>query len=225
MLQGTPPGTLAPRAWYQAYVEFDKDKKAVGRLDGVTFQTSRWRNPAEMLAGLGFTAATQPGTASGDIEIKSLPAFDPAVVTDQDAAFEAALDKLGLDGWPIAGEPRTSIIWLRKDDTAGPAWLCAGVLIESPEPIHRPDRAEVAGLRIGMGASHLEFDIHRRDRAGTRLLYLTTRPFKPQPFGLGGGPATLQPRLLLAIKDLAGQAPLLTGGLKLALTPSFAAEA
>ena len=48
-----------------------------GQLEGVTFRTSRWRNPAGMLAGIGFKAS--PAAPSGDIELKAMPAPGAAV--------------------------------------------------------------------------------------------------------------------------------------------------
>src|SRR5262249_6825706 len=119
---------LAPQAWYEIYTLAKSDDPSVldGRLDGVTFQTSRWRNPAEMLVGIGFKSL--PAPATGDIELKQLPAVGGPVIDGSDADFEAALDAIGLDGWPPAPGPRVSIIWLLQDSDAGPSWKCAGLL-------------------------------------------------------------------------------------------------
>jgi hypothetical protein len=59
-LTGKPLAPLEREAWYEVYaLAKSKDPTNVldGRLDGVTFRTSRWRNPAEMIDGLGFKSS------------------------------------------------------------------------------------------------------------------------------------------------------------------------
>src|SRR5262249_52667178 len=157
--------------WYEVYALAKSKSPTVydGRLDGVTFHTSRWRSPADMLSGLGFRSPAPRPT--GDIEITHMPVLDPAVWDGEDRAFEQALDALGLDGWLAATEPRVSIIGLRKDAASGPSWLCAGLLLESPEPIHRPGRCELANLRVDMRPAPTGvLDIRRSDRTYSRYL-------------------------------------------------------
>jgi hypothetical protein len=218
---------LATRAWYEVYALAKSTNVNVfdGRLDGVTFQTSRWRIPADMLSGLGFRSPASHPT--GDIEIAHVPVLDPAVRDGEDTAFEQALDALGLDGWPAATEPRVSIIWLRKDAAGGPSWLCAGLLLESPEPIHRPGRCELASLRVVMRPAPAGvFDIRRSDRTHARYLFICSAPFAPHASRIGVGIPTrfIQPTIALDLKDVTANT-LLTGSVQLSLHPSFAQEA
>ncbi|WP_293902416.1 hypothetical protein [Phenylobacterium sp.] len=174
-----PP--LEPEAWYDIHVQAKSLKPAFadGKLPGVTFHTSRWRTPADMLAGLGFTVAGQAapaGVVTGDLAIGAPAAFAPAVIEGDDQAFQNALQALGMDGWPVAEAPRLSRLWMPMDG----GWRFAGVILESPEPIHRPGRFDLGGLALQMGAAAaaIRFDIRRRDRAGARLIYLTATPFR-----------------------------------------------
>ncbi|MFC4169392.1 hypothetical protein [Teichococcus aestuarii] len=230
-----PGGTLEAqqplegRAWYEVHVHARAgDGGADGRLPGVTFRTSRWRSPAEMMAGLGFPPAGDPGRPQGDIEIAALPAFPQPVLEGEDAAFEAAMEALGLRGWPPAGEaPRVSQLWLRPSAGAGPAWRCAGVLVEAPEPIHRPGRAELGAPRVltrAAPAQGLPLPVRRRDRGGTRLLLLATAPFAPQRFQRPLPRQIVPPVLLLPLADLRAGATV-TGRLALRERPGFAGEA
>ncbi|HVO88005.1 MAG TPA: hypothetical protein VMV45_05655, partial [Casimicrobiaceae bacterium] len=225
-LQAKQP--LATLAWYELYALAKSDDPAVldGRLDGVSFRTSRWRNPGEMIAGIGFKSS--PAPASGDIELKQLPALGPAIVDGSDADFEAALDAIGLDAWPPASGPRASLVWLRVDGNAGPAWRCAGVLLESPEPIDRPGRVELQALRLAMQPLPAgTFDIRRSDRTRSRILWLCSTPFAPRTWLrriLFQPPRRIFPTIVLELSDKATGA-LLSGSLQLPLAPSFADEA
>ena len=186
-VQPTPGSTatvnpeLAPEAWYEVYVSANVDGASQGRLPGVTFRTSRWRNPQEMLAGLGFTVtapAPPPaaeGVMAGDLAVDNAALGGGAVVVDDDHGFQNALADLGLEGWPVAEAPRQSRIW-QPDGTGG--WLFAGFMLESPEPVHRAGRLHFDGGALRLeGGPPVSFDIRRRDRSGTRLLFLTSTPF------------------------------------------------
>ncbi len=186
-VQPTPGSTatvdpeLAPEAWYEVYVSANVDGASQGRLPGVTFRTSRWRNPQEMLAGLGFTVtAPAPlpaaeGVMAGDLAVDNAAIGGGAVVVDDDHGFQNALADLGLEGWPVAEAPRQSRIW--QPDGAG-GWLFAGFMLESPEPVHRAGRLHFDGGALRLeGGPPVSFDIRRRDRSGTRLLFLTSTPF------------------------------------------------
>ena len=110
----------------------------------------------------------------GELALDAVPALP--IILGEDARFEAALDALGLDGWPLPAEPRVSLLWLQPADDG--AWKCAGLLVESPEPIHRPGRCELKGLRQEPpGAS---FALTRSDRNASRLSTLPRRPSSPQ---------------------------------------------
>jgi hypothetical protein len=224
-----PPDTLAPEAWYEVYVLARAKGAEVldGKLPGVTFRTSRWQGSTDMLQELRFPTDGQ-GLPDGDTEIAASPALGPATVTDSDAAFDAALDALGLEGWPASAGARVSVLWSRA---AGPTWLCAGVLVESPEPVHRPGRVEVKALKLNMGlvvGAGVTFDLCRRDRAGNRHLFLTSTPFLPRVWVLPGVLEMQQPALILEVQDFKTGGPAggieLEGSLTLPLQPAFAQE-
>ena len=186
--QVPPPGSsaavsnpaLEPEAWYEVYLLAKSNQPAFadGPLPGVTFHTSRWLDPADMLAGLGFTTSghTAAEVVKGDVVVAPPAAVAPAVALDDDQAFTSALESLQLHGWPVAEESRVSHLWV-----AGPSasYLFAGIFLESPEPIHRVGRFTVDGLTLEMGTAGaaIQFGLTRRDRSGARLLFLTQTPF------------------------------------------------
>jgi len=219
---------LATAAWYELYALAKSDDPAVldGRLDGVTFRTSRWRNPTEMLAGIGFNPSAS--AATGDIELTQLPALGTTIIDDSDADFETALDTIGLEGWPAMVASRISIIWLRQDSNAGPSWKCAGLLLESREPIDRPGRVELHALRLVMQPPLLgTFDIRRSDRSRSRILWLCSIPFFPHAWlqrVLFRPPRRIFPSIVLEMTDKSSGA-LISGSVQLPLAPSFAEEA
>jgi len=184
--QPTPGGTatvtpaLEPEAWYEVYVSANVGGEPAGRLRGITFRTSRWRSPEDMLSALGWEVtapATLPPQAvlAGDLAVASTAIGGGTVIDDDDQAFQNALVALGIEGWPVAQSPRQSRIWVRG---AAQAWHFAGFLLESPEPIHRARRLDFDGEALTLaGGPPVRFDIRRRDRAGCRMLYLTSAPF------------------------------------------------
>lgn len=246
---------LDPRAWYELYVAAEAtDGRSDGKLSGVTFQTSRWFGPADMVASL---VAPPPGRPVGDLEIDRAAGFPRGSVLGDDGAFDDAMGHVGLAGWPLAEEPRSSVLWLKRADGSG--WDCAGALIESPEPIHRPGRCELPAEPLAAMLSPLHpkisFDLAFRDRSGSRLLFLTSTPFRPASwpaflaaagrFGLkaddvarwagraldhaglvprGRLPIFRKPSLRLSLTDLSASTTL-TGTIPLPSTPAFAGEA
>lgn len=227
-----PPGAklvarhvLARQAWYEVFALAKSTDRSVedGALPGVTFRTSRWADGREMLAALHFLPGPA-GLATGGIALAPDAPLSPAKVVGDDSAFDAFLLALGLESWPIATAPRVSLLW--RPDPAG-SWRCAGVFVESPEPIHRAGRIEVQRLTLHMGqdGAGVTFDIHRRDRSGTRLILATSNPFPPTLSR--SGPDLRSPSLELVLEDLPpGAAPqLLRGLLAVPLAPSFAEEA
>ncbi len=170
---------LEPEVWYDIHLLAKADNNRAfldGRLPGVTFRTSRWRTPQEMFAALGFTAGGEPDVTVGDLVVALPTALGTAVIEGDDQAFQNALLALGIDGWPVTDVPRLSRLWVPSP--AG-VWLFAGLMVESPEPIHRPGRVDLDGLTLEMGnaGSTIIFDVRRRDRSGSRLIYLTSAPF------------------------------------------------
>ncbi len=176
----TAATTLDPEAWYEVYVTANVDGNPTGRLPGVTFKTSRWRTPEDMLSSLGWqviapVAMPPKDVLAGDLAVVGAAIGGGAVIDDDDQAFQSALASLGLDGWPVAEAPRQSRIWIRHQMGA---WHFAGLMLESPEPIHRTGRLEFDGAALTLeGGPPVTFDIRRRDRSGSRLLFLTSSPF------------------------------------------------
>ena len=170
---------LAPRAWYEVHVALPSKSSGIpdSRLPGVTFRTSRYRHVGELAQAIGF-GFSEPERRDGDVAL----AIDPATLSissvfDDDLAFDEMMALLGMEGWPLSTEPRTSVLWRR----AAAGWLLGGVLVECPEPIHRPGRCEVGGLRLlSGGVSSATFDVVRRDRSGSRFLFMTRTPVTPQ---------------------------------------------
>jgi hypothetical protein len=228
-LEGKPLAPLATRAWHETFVQANEagTKTAAGRLPGVTFRTSRWRDPARMLEGMGFLKEGW-GRVSGDVALTAAPALPAGVIEGEDAAYEEAMAAIGLEGWPIAEEPRVSQLWVRGEVGGVPAWLVAGVLVESPEPIDRPGRVRIQSLVATMRADHapvVEWQVRRRDRLGARLLCLTTTPFVAHRCSIGplirGVPRP--PQLVLSLTEAAG-GPAISGVMALNTAPSFAGE-
>jgi hypothetical protein len=235
---GTVLEPLEPEALYELYVFAKANDAGVadGRLPGVTFRTSRWRGSADMLAGLGFTVGghvTQP-VMMGDLHV-DVTSFDVARTEIGDPALQAALLQLGLDGWPVATTPRVSRLWTLQ---APDAWLFAGLMVESPEPIHRPGRLELQGLTLSMGhtGSGVKFDVQLRDRSGSRIIYLTSNPFGVVTREFVGGPShpgplghpglmivPVKPSLAIGLNDLTASAAV-NGTLALPSLPVFAGE-
>ena len=98
------------------------------------FRTSRYHNPAGLLADLGFATPIALTMPTDGIATAAMPS---GALQIGDTAIDAALTTLGLDPWPLPVTPRTSVIWLRPA-TAGQPWQIAGVLIEGDEPVWRP---------------------------------------------------------------------------------------
>lgn len=220
--------TLTRDTWYEVFVLAKSQRAGVedGRLPGVSFRTSRWANGAEMMNGLQFKLSGVAGQSHGGVALQADTVLTAITNNGDDAAFDAFLDTLGLDGWPAAGTPRISLLWLPPAAAPG-TWRCAGVLIESPEPVHRPGRFEVDDLQLVMGPGGASFNVRLRDRSGTRLLFATSTPFVPRRLRLGMAIASVAPRLRLRCTDRPIGLPsrLLQGWLEIPLQPSFAEEA
>jgi hypothetical protein len=180
---------LAPRAWYEVNVALESERSGIPdtKLPGVTFRTSRYRDVAELAAATGFSFG-DPGTYTGDIALAVSPStLSPSDNRGDDFAFEDTLGVLGLEGWPVADEARTSLLWHEAND----GWKLGGVLIEAPEPLHRAGRCEVGALSLVMGSGNsVVFDVVRHDRSAARLLFLTRTPFRPVRWFVGTPPHT-----------------------------------
>lgn len=219
---------LTRDTWYEVFALAKSLRADVmdGRLPGVSFRTSRWADGTEMLAGLHFPSSGVAGHSQGGVALQPGTVLAARVSNGDDAAFDAFLDDLGLDGWPAASEPRISLLWL-PPAAATTLWRCAGVLIESPEPVHREGRFEVSDLQLLSGATSANFNVQLRDRSGSRLLFATSAAFVPRRTRRGVGFPWVTPKLRLACTDRPiGKPPRpLQGFLEVPLQPSFAEEA
>ncbi|HEY0812177.1 MAG TPA: hypothetical protein VGE11_02770 [Pseudonocardia sp.] len=144
-------------------------------LPGIVFRTSRYRDPTEQLADLGFAAAG-PGSPAGDLPVPTPAGLAtlPSTTGDSDADLGVLLDQLGLSLWapPSVGHGRTSLLWTRPDH--GP-WRLLGLLLESPESLERPAR-----MRLDPpSCAGVPFNVVRRNATGSRLLCLTRTPLVP----------------------------------------------
>lgn len=171
---------LQPLSDYELSLAFPFLDSANSGLTGGTtirggiFGTSRYATPNDLLADLGFDAAT----IAGDIEVKRFAAGAGDVTAD--GAVEHALGALGLGRLAPVREARSVALWTK----VGPAWALHGVLLEAPEPIHRPDTLGLAnfGGRIKVNTMHCGghvFEAVLRSSSGDRLLFLTNDPFAP----------------------------------------------
>jgi len=239
---------LATRAAYEIRVEATPRPRALSPhavpwstpFRGVTFQTSRWRTPMDMLAALGFTVGVVAAAPVlvGDLLVPSTAIDGDAVVPPDDTAFARALGDLGLEGWPVADEPRVSRLWV-GDGVDG--WAFAGLMIESPEPILRGGRLRLAKQPVlvemgppGLGGPETldPFDLRRTDAGGYRLLFLASVPFALTTFvevlPTGGGPfphatsgIAYAPTLTLTLQGALEKT--IVGRLELPTVPDFAA--
>jgi hypothetical protein len=121
------------------------------------FHTSRYRTPTGQFAALGL----RPG---GTDLLPAIPVADPGGVIP--ATF-AAVQALGLDGYPAAPDPAVHGLWIPGEDGT---WLLAGVLLESPEPLDRPGRCVVTSITVGgVAATRMLWD-DQRTRAAAIII-------------------------------------------------------
>jgi hypothetical protein len=182
-------------------------------IRGGVFGTSRYANPNDLLADLGFGA----GGLAGDIPAARVPVSADDLTAD--GALERTLRALGLDRLAPVREAGTIALWTQE----GLAWALHGVLLEAPEPIHRPDSFGLAnfGGRIkvtGLTCGGRTFEGILRSASGDRLLFLTGSPFVP------AAPLTLA----VTLQSVPLEAPTLSAASVLACpvpsTPAFAED-
>ena len=201
-LQALEP--LVPQAWYEVFVDVPgAGGLADGRLPGTTFRTSRWRSPGEMVTALGFGPA--PAPATGDVVVTMVADLVTGDVIRSDADFQRAMDELGLDGWPVAEQPRTSLLWT---DLGDGAWGLFGLLVESPEPVIRPGRCGVLAPTAAGGAAVMH--LAACDRTGARLLFTSGSVQPPTAPGA----------FVLTLREHTGA--VVSGSLAVPVTPAFA---
>jgi hypothetical protein len=180
-LTGTLP--LQPQTPYELSVGLPLTSQAFKpgdpELDGITFSTSAYRGPVELIEAFNLApdtvALASAPTAHGDMAIGAGGDGDPAAlaglsdgaITD-DAELEQILVGIGLPPLRPVTQPRSTVLWAL---TAG-QWGVAGLLLESPEPLNRQGRMGIHNATLNAVA----FPIRRSSRAGTRALWLRRNP-------------------------------------------------
>jgi hypothetical protein len=188
------------------------------------FYTSRYANANEILSALGFPTGGTPGFKDPlDLVISAgLPSDS---IAGDDAALDQALHTAGLDPFPLAEGPRTSLLW---QNIAG-VWSLAGVLIESDEPLRRfaprllndprppQERLSVLDVQLRDGSATLAaFTPKRSNATFTRVLLCPPTP--PEADDLDG-----RAELALALR-LRDKSAVVTGLRALAGAPIHMAE-
>ncbi|MBO0914315.1 hypothetical protein [Streptomyces laculatispora] len=154
-------------------------------IRGGVFTTSRYTGPHTLLADLGFVPpGAEGGHITGDVRVDRIPVAVGDITAD--GALEHALAMLALGRPSPTHKGRTTALW--TDD--GGTWVLHGVLLEAPEPIHRPDSLDLVDFGGRLRVNSLDcggqpFPGIIRSASGDRLLFLTGSPVVPT------GPLTL----------------------------------
>ena len=163
--------TLEPSASYDLLVvaqpkaDATADQILVARCH---FKTSRYRNPGEMLAALGFSSPTPNSILPHDALVAAGTPM-PSTERASDQAIDSALAALGLEPWPLPNQPRSVVIW---ESQGGGAWSLDGVMLETDEPLVRQGRLDLQGATIA-GST---FSKVRVNSAGTRIMLAASGP-------------------------------------------------
>ena len=171
---------LQPLSQYQLHLAFPfldsggSGQSGGAEIQGVVFSTSRYDGPLPLLADLGFGGSG----LTGDVPVSPVAVF-PGDST-ADGAIEQTLSRLGLGRWPTADAARSTGLWIKDGST----WKLHGVLLEAPEPIHRPDNLGLENfggrvLVLSLANQGRRFEQVIRSASGDRLLFLTGTPFVP----------------------------------------------
>lgn len=234
-MTGSAKFELEPRAWYELYVHALEGGQALeaGRFKGVTFRTSRWAGPAQMLADL-FTGSTDSHPYMvGDLLVDEarVAAIRASTVLGDDRAFEAATLAIGADGWPAPEDPRLSWLWVSG---AGPGqgYRLIGLMLESPEPVIRDGRGDLQKtVDLNMGFQHSQeaaLALSRSDRAGCRFIFVASTAIQvrdSETLALLHHVLTRRFTPTLVFKATAKPEGDITQPVPLALQPSFATVA
>ena len=130
------------------------------------FHTSRYRKPADMMTALGFPVGAINSYPSEELIVNA--AMPTSTVLADDRMFDEVLTMLGLDPWPIAKRPRTTVLW----QIAGSTWAVTGVLLETHEALERGER--MGDIRMKIGTQTLT--PIRSNAATTRILLAPPAP-------------------------------------------------
>lgn len=170
-------------------------------LGGITFTTSNYDGPADLLHSFGFASGAY-GTAAAHGDLQVVPVTTAAGQFQDDARLERLVDALGLPPLRPVRSNRSSLLWAPADG----GWALAGLLLESTEPLIRDD-----SRRMGLGAAKLsgtELPVRGVNRSGTTALWLAATPLNVS------APASLEVR---ATDRLAG----FTCGVAVTAPPRF----
>jgi hypothetical protein len=141
-------------------------------IGGITFTTSNFTNPANLIRSFGFVGGSYANARThGDLAVTPV-AGAPGWIQD-DAELERMIDALGLPPLRPVEANRSSVLWA---PAASGGWAVAGLLLESTEPLVRD-----GGRRMGLRQAYLsgiELPVRRSNRAGTVALWLSTTPIQ-----------------------------------------------
>ncbi len=99
------------------------------------FKTSRYANPAEMLAGLGFATTGVAPFVPQEIILADTMVLPAGALSVSDLDMAAALAGIGADTLPLPGEQGRVIgLWRHL---GGGVFGVAGLLVDAPEPMRR----------------------------------------------------------------------------------------
>lgn len=139
-------------------------------LGGITFTTSNFADPANLIRSFGFEGGISANAHThGDFAVRPV-AGAPGWVQD-DAELERLIDALGLPPLRPVDANRSSVLWV---PAPGGAWAVTGLLLQSTEPLVRD-----GGRRMGIGQAYLsgtELPVRRSNLTATAVLWLTTTP-------------------------------------------------
>jgi hypothetical protein len=166
------------------------------------FRSSRYRDPLELFAALGFGPPTDPGALYAADHIFPFEFIPPALPAHpgDDAELRDALHQLGLDALEAPAGPGTTLLWAPRQDGS---FEVVGLLVEGPEPVDRPPRLDVLSAEL----RSKRLDLVRSTRAGDRLLFVPSAPVALPPsseseldiaYRENGGPELRARRIILA---------------------------
>ncbi|HEV2606329.1 MAG TPA: hypothetical protein VGU24_21990 [Microvirga sp.] len=215
------------------------DKSSLTLLPGAAFTTSRYRTPQELIEDLLGPAGPGQSGVDGDLRIDGAAVLPSPAASDvtSDAALDRVLGHWKLTPWPGLGRrtvsvfrqggtdwlargspppgatlvktlsevPRTTALWTQ----AASGWAVVAVILESPEPIQRPDRLTDSALTLGGSP----FEHRVSNHAGTRILFATSRPIGPKAGD----------RLSLSMTDVNARRSI-EASTSFAVSPAFAEE-
>lgn len=183
---------LAPDAGYDLII-LAVDAAATGheriQVARTHFRTSRYANPAAMLAAMGYDTVGRAPLPPDDYILPEGTSLPSGALEVGDVAVDTALAGIELDTLPPpTGNPRNLLLW----QLSGAAWQVVGLLVDSLEPLKRqvsikdadgvPDlatRLELTAAEISGGHT---LTLRRVNSAWTRAL-LT--PASPVPLSAG----------------------------------------